>query len=128
MERVDVLDVKHLEVLVLDEADRCVHVTLCLREVIYLLSKRGALKLLWRPARFRLLDMGFEVQLNNILKRLPKQRRTVRFDLICSSESSKSVMLTCAVLFSITGFILSYTDSASTGASASGKRIFIPCT
>ena len=65
MDKVKTFDVRSLEVLVLDEADRCA-----------------------RPARLaipidhcclsRLLDMGFELSLTSILKRLPKQRRTVQ--------------------------------------------------
>ncbi|KAI4339151.1 hypothetical protein MLD38_024123 [Melastoma candidum] len=48
MDRVDVLDFRNLEILILDEADR-------------------------------LLDMGFEKQLNSIISRLPKLRRTGLF-------------------------------------------------
>ncbi|KAJ6429307.1 hypothetical protein OIU84_020856 [Salix udensis] len=48
MDRVDVLDFKNLEILILDEADR-------------------------------LLDMGFQKQLNSIISRLPKLRRTGLF-------------------------------------------------
>ncbi|KAM1162532.1 hypothetical protein ACFX13_001585 [Malus domestica] len=48
MERIDGLDLRHLEILILDEADR-------------------------------LLDMGFQKQLNDIMSRLPKLRRTGLF-------------------------------------------------
>ncbi|XP_058075129.1 DEAD-box ATP-dependent RNA helicase 18 [Magnolia sinica] len=48
MERVDILDFRNLEILILDEADR-------------------------------LLDMGFQNQINSIISRLPKLRRTGLF-------------------------------------------------
>ncbi|CAN6874825.1 unnamed protein product [Brassica oleracea] len=48
MERMDILDFRNLEILILDEADR-------------------------------LLEMGFQKQVNSIISRLPKQRRTGLF-------------------------------------------------
>ncbi|CAN7141782.1 unnamed protein product [Brassica rapa subsp. narinosa] len=48
MERMDILDYRNLEILILDEADR-------------------------------LLEMGFQKQVNSIISRLPKQRRTGLF-------------------------------------------------
>lgn len=48
MERMDILDFRNLEILILDEADR-------------------------------LLDMGFQKQINSIISRLPKLRRTGLF-------------------------------------------------
>ena len=59
---VGVLTFRELDVLVLDEADRC----------------------MWKSYSFlivfRLLEMGFQPTISSILTRLPKQRRTVRYN------------------------------------------------
>jgi ATP-dependent RNA helicase DDX55/SPB4 len=73
--------VKALEVLVLDEADRCVHTYWAFD---------------WTPFEnriIRLLDLGFEVTLTKIMAHLPKQRRTGLFSATMTDANALSELV-----------------------------------
>ncbi len=75
------VNVKALEVLVLDEADRCVH--------MYWVFA-------WTPSEnriIRLLDLGFEATLTKIMAHLPKQRRTGLFSATMTDADALSELV-----------------------------------
>lgn len=75
------VNVKELEMLVLDEADRCVENFVLL--VYFLLLTLESLD--------RLLDLGFSAALTRIISHLPKQRRTGLFSATMTDALSELV-------------------------------------
>lgn len=76
----NVVSVKELEVLVLDEADRYVYLSLH--------SSLPRLTIL-----FSLLDLGFQAALSRILTHLPKQRRTGLFSATMTDADALSELV-----------------------------------
>lgn len=74
------VSVKELEVLVLDEADRCVILLIITHSPII-------------STAFRLLDLGFQVTLSRILTHLPKQRRTGLFSATMTDADALSELI-----------------------------------
>lgn len=76
-----VVNVKQLEVLVLDEADRC------------LSFLRRYHKVYESNHPFRLLDLGFQQAITRILRHLPKQRRTGLFSATMTDADALSELV-----------------------------------